>query len=36
MAGTEPTLIRARDDQGRFIADDPSTPQDEAWVEVQP
>ena len=28
---------RARDEQGRFIADDPSTPDvDEAWVEVQP
>ena len=26
---------RARDDQGRFIEDDPSTPDvDEAWVEV--
>ena len=25
-------LIRARDDQGRFIADDPATPQDEAWT----
>jgi hypothetical protein len=28
----EPELIRARDEQGRFIADDPATPQDEAWV----
>jgi hypothetical protein len=28
----EPGLIRARDEQGRFIADDPATPQDEAWV----
>ena len=26
---------RARDDQGRFIEDDPSTPEvDEAWAEV--
>jgi hypothetical protein len=26
---------RARDDQGRFIEDDPTTPDiDEAWVEV--
>ena len=30
MAGS--TLVRARDDQGRFIADDPSTPENEAWV----
>ena len=28
-------IERARDDQGRFIEDDPSTPDvDEAWVEV--
>jgi hypothetical protein len=27
--------VRARDDQGRFIEDDPSTPDvDEAWVKV--
>ena len=27
--------VRARDDQGRFIEDDPATPDvDEAWVEV--
>jgi len=25
-------LERARDDQGRFVADDPTTPQDEAWI----
>lgn len=29
-----PELERARDEQGRFIADDPSTPENEAWVEV--
>ena len=29
-----PALKRARDPEGRFIADDPTTPQDEAWVEV--
>lgn len=29
-----PVLERARDDEGRFIADDPATPEDEAWVEV--
>jgi len=28
----EPELIRARDSQGRFLADDPATPEDEAWV----
>lgn len=27
-----PEPERARDEQGRFIADDPSTPEDEAWV----
>ena len=31
MAGS--TLVRARDELGQFIADDPSTPDvDEAWV----
>ena len=36
MAGSH-HLERARDEMGRFIADDPSTPDvDEAWVEVQP
>lgn len=34
MAGST-TLVRARDEQGRFIADDPATPDvDEAWVPV--
>ena len=29
-------IKRARDNQGRFIADDPSTPDvNEAWVEVE-
>lgn len=28
----EPELIRARDSQGRFLADDPTTPEDEAWT----
>ena len=27
-------MKRARDEQGRFIADDPTTPENEAWVEV--
>ena len=31
MAGSE-TLIRARNDLGQYVADDPSTPEDEAWV----
>ena len=26
-------LERARNDQGHYIADDPNTPQNEAWVE---
>jgi hypothetical protein len=30
--GFEAELIRARDEQGQFIADDPATPEDEAWV----
>jgi hypothetical protein len=33
--GVEPELIRARDEQGRFIADDPTTLQDEAWVSAE-
>lgn len=28
-------MERARDEQGRFIADDPATPENEAWREVQ-
>ena len=26
-------MVRARNDQGLYIADDPSTPENEAWVE---
>jgi hypothetical protein len=26
-------LSRARDDKGHFIADDPDTPENEAWVD---
>lgn len=29
----EKVMVRARDEKGHFIKDDPSTPQDEAWVE---
>ena len=29
----EKELIRARDEKGHFIADDPSTPENEAWYE---
>ena len=29
----EKELIRARDEKGHFIADDPSTPENEAWFE---
>ena len=33
MAGSDTTLVRARDSMGRFIADDPATPDvNEAWV----
>ena len=31
MAGSE-TLIRARNADGTYMADDPSTPEDEAWA----
>lgn len=30
----EVQLERARNDQGRFIADDPATPENEAWIEM--
>lgn len=30
-----PQLVRARDENGRFIADDPNTPEDEAWVSAE-
>jgi hypothetical protein len=31
----EPILVRARDEDGRFIADDPTTPDvNEAWREA--
>jgi hypothetical protein len=32
VAALSPERERARDEQGRFIADDPATPEDEAWV----
>lgn len=25
-------LVRARDEEGKFISDDPATPENEAWV----
>lgn len=31
---TDVYLVRARDETGRFIADNPLTPENEAWVEV--
>lgn len=34
VAANMPQMERARDDDGRFIADDPNTPKNEAWVEV--
>lgn len=34
LSVSDPVLERARDPEtGRFLADDPATPQDEAWVE---
>jgi hypothetical protein len=32
VGALQPTPERARDEQGRFIADDPATPENEAWV----
>ena len=33
----EPKKVRARDEKGRLVGDDPSTPDvDEAWVEAKP
>ena len=29
----EKVMVRARDEKGHYIKDDPDTPQDEAWVE---
>ena len=29
-------MERNRDELGRFVADDPTTPENEAWREVQP
>jgi hypothetical protein len=34
IASTDTVLIRARDDLGQYIADDPNTPENEAWIEV--
>lgn len=34
-AGTDTVLIRARNDLGQYVGDDPVTPEaNEAWVEV--
>lgn len=34
MAGSDPLLVRARDEQGRFLPDDPTTQDvNEAWVQ---
>jgi hypothetical protein len=29
----EPELVRARDELGQFVGDDPTTPENEAWTE---
>jgi hypothetical protein len=31
---TEPTLVRARNEEGEYVGDDPTTPENEAWVAV--
>ena len=36
MTAGSATMVRARDELGRFIADDPTTPENEAWVEMEP
>lgn len=35
VAALRPELVRARNADGTFIADDPATPQNEAWVPAQ-
>jgi len=30
-----PVMVRARDEKGHFVKDDPSTPENEAWVEAK-
>jgi len=32
-AENAPELVRARDEKGHFVKDDPATPENEAWVE---
>ena len=32
----ETEMVRARNEKGHFIADDPNTPENEAWVEAKP
>lgn len=34
MAGSDTTMVRARNELGQFIADDPATPENEAWEVV--
>jgi hypothetical protein len=34
VGALQPSTERARDEQGRFVADDPATPENEAWVSV--
>ena len=36
MAGSDTLLVRARNELGQYVGDDPSTPDvDEAWVAVE-
>jgi hypothetical protein len=33
LAATETGLVRARNEDGTYVADDPTTPENEAWTE---
>ena len=33
---SKPEKVRARDDKGHFVKDDPDTPENEAWTEKKP
>ena len=35
-AEVEPAKVRARTKSGHYVADDPNTPENEAWVEKKP
>ena len=35
ITGTERKTVRARDEDGKFIPDNPETPENEAWEEQE-